>query len=130
MDYLESQIRSSDLSPVFLGYSADTNRIARQFFHRYRLISHVFCKRVSFWKRFSPILNFHTIDRFTRDELLLTALENFADTVKNRDATLYLIPSTKDAAAFLSSYRERLETRFVIAQTDSIRAMMEIPPLQ
>ena len=73
--------------------------------------------------------------RFCRDKALqipelLTALENFADTVKNRDATLYLIPSTKDAAAFLSSYRERLETRFVIAQTDSIRAMMEIPPLQ
>lgn len=130
MDYLETQIRSSDLSPVFLGYSADVNRIARQFFHRYRLISHVFCKRIFFWKRFSPIMEFHTLNQFTHDELLLTALENFADTVKNRDATLYLIPSTKDAVTFLSSYRERLETRFVIAKSEAIRAMMEIPPLQ
>ena len=129
MDYLETQIRSNDLSPVFLGYSKDTGRIARHFFHRYRLISHVFCKRIPFGKRFSPIIKFH-IYCLTHDELLLSALENFADTAKNQDVTLYLIPSTKDAFAFLSRYRERLESRFVIAQTETIQTLMEIPSLQ
>ena len=127
---LESQLRSNDLAPIFLGYSAYTSRIARQLFHRYHLISHVFCERVSFFQRCSPIMKFHRISGFTHDELLLTALEDFADAVRNQDVVLYLINGTKTAAEWIARHRERLETRFVVANSDTIRNLHEIPSLR
>ena len=121
MDFLSNNIRSGDLAPVLLGYSATADKIAHRLFHRYRLISHVFCERMPFRKRFSLSMKFHIIHGFSYDELLLSALEDFADTVRNTDVILCLIPATERAASLVDRHRERLESRYVIASPDAIR---------
>ena len=129
LDFLANDVLSGELSPVFLGYSANAGNSARRLFRRYRLISHVFCERVPFLRRFSLIMKFHIVSGFSRDELALIALENFADANRTSEAILYLIPATKAARDLIARHRERLETRFVIASQSDIRKLYEIPPI-
>lgn len=129
MDFLANDVLSGELSPILLGYSAIAGNLSRRLFHRHRLISHVFCERISFLRRLSLTMKFHFVCSFSHDELLLTALEDFADANRASEVILYLIPTTTATSAFVARHRERLETRFVIASADDIRRLCEIPPL-
>ncbi len=124
MNYLSQTILSEELSPVLFGYSPQADGIARRLFRQYRLISHVFCDRAPLIRRFSPILKFHLFRHAVHDELAITALEDFADNVRNADVILYLIPATRTHARLIARNRDRLETRFVIASSADLRVLL------
>ncbi len=115
MDANEGNLFWKEAAPILLGYSQRTREIAKRFFGSNRVISHVFCERIPLLHRFSLIMKFHTIHGFSRDELLLIALEDFADSVRNTETVLYLIPTTQKTARFVRRHRDRLETRYMIA---------------
>ncbi len=124
MNYLTQSVLSEDLSPILLGYSSQTDEIAKLLFRRYRIISHVFCEHVPFFRRFSPVMKLHLFQHMVSDELVVTALEEFSESVRNPDVILYLVPTTRRYARLILTYKERLESRFVIAGTDDLRFLL------
>ena len=129
MDFLSDELLSGELAPIMLGYSPAARDAARRLFHRHRVITHVFCSRVPFLKRFSLTMKFHPICGTAHDELILTALEDFADSNRGAEAILYLIPATRRAARLIRSNRERLESRFVIASQEELRRLYRVPAI-
>ena len=123
MDLLSDDRLAGEIAPILLGYSPAAGDAARRLFRRHRVISHVLCARVPFLRRFSLTMKFHPVRGFDREELVLTALEDFADGSCNPDAILYLIPATRRAAALIRDNRERLETRYVIASPEELRRL-------
>lgn len=129
MDFFANELRAGELAPILLGNSSYSKSIARKIFGRYGMISHIFCGRVPFLRRFSLTAKYHSMVGFEKDELLLIALKDFAKGVQNRDVVLYLIPGTEKAKQFVRRNRERLENDFVIANTQSLAKLIGIDSL-
>ena len=128
VDFLSDERFAGETAPILLGYSAAAGDLAHRLFRRHRVITHVFCARVPFLRRFSLTMKFHPVHGFDRDELLLTALEDFADGSGNPEAILYLIPATRRAAALIRANRDRLEPRYVIASPAELRRLFRAAP--
>ena len=127
MNLLSNEHFSNDMAPILLGYSDCTAEIARHLFRKYHLISHIFCKRVPLLRRFSLIMKFHPVHGFAREELLVTVLEQFSDThTRNSDTMLFLIPTTASAIRLIRRYRDRLESRYVIANAEELRFLRNL----
>jgi|GEM_PF-1944967 len=129
MDYFANELRVGELAPILLGNSSYSKSISKRIFSRHGMISHIFCNRVSFLKRFCLTAKYHPVGGFEEDELLLLALKDFAKGVQTRDIVLYLIPGTEKAKQFIRRNRERLEPDFVIADESSLVKLIGIDSL-
>ena len=124
MDFLTTELRAGELAPILLGDSAYTKAVSRQFFNRYGLISHIFCGRVPFLRRFCLTAKYHRVSGFDQDELLWIALKDFAAGVQNKDVVLFLIPGTEKALQFVKQNREKLESFFVLSSTQTLSQLI------
>ena len=124
MDFLENELYAGEFAPILLGDSRFARSVSRRFFSRHHIISHIFCNRVPFLRRFCLTAKYHTVNGFEKDELLLLALHDFAAGVQNRDLILYLVPGNEHARQFIEQNREQLEPDFVIADTQSLEKLI------
>ncbi len=124
MNYLSAELKAGELAPVLLENSDYAKTIARRFFERRGVISHIFCNRAPFLGRFSLVAKYHPVAGFEKDELLLIALSDFAASVQNRDVILYLIPGTRSARQFIQRNRAQLETDYVLADQASLSELI------
>ena len=115
MDYIVREILSGELVPILLGDSPEAHETARRMFRKYGVVSHVFCEKISFPKRFSLCMKFHAVQKTANERLMLDALRDFANQLENADVILYLIPCVEGYANMVWQNRDELERRFVIA---------------
>ena len=125
MDFLQKELRAGELAPVLLGDSGYARSVSRAFFARQGILSHIFCNRVPFLRRFCLTAKYHAVAGFENEELLLIALRDFAAGVQNRDVVLYLIPGTDAARQFMEQNRAQLEPNFVLANQASLAGLLE-----
>ena len=123
MDYIVKELLTGELIPVLLGYSPEAVDTAHRMFRKYGVVSHVFCERVSLPQRLSICMKFHQINRTADEQLMQSALLDFASQLENRDVILYLIPCTEVYANMIWQNRDDLERRSVIADR---REMMRV----
>lgn len=115
MDFIEDEVLCGELIPVLLGTSPEALETARRFFKKYGTVSHMFCDRVPLSVHFSLCIKYHSVRHSAGEELMLTALKDFAKQLGHADVILYLIPCTVDDSNFVWRNREILEPFFVIA---------------
>lgn len=127
MNYISAELDAGEFSPIVIGNSGYARSISRRFFNRYGIFSHIFCERSTFLKRLSITSKFHQVDGFDREELLLIALEDFANSVQDRDIILYLIPGTSKAAHFIRRNRAKLESYFLVASPETMLRLLRSP---
>ena len=123
MDYIHPDVLASEIIPVLLGVSLEVSETAHRMYRQYGVVSHVFCERVSLPQRLSICMKFHQINRTADEQLMQSALLDFASQLENRDVILYLIPCTEVYANMIWQNRDDLERRFVIADR---REMMRV----
>ena len=114
MDTLKQIMPVGDLIPVLLGASAEAQRTARRLFRKYGKISRLFCSKAPVASILAPYVKVHAIHSES-NQLMLTALEDFAIQAKHADVVLYLIPCTMEDSNFVWKNREFLEQHYVIA---------------
>ena len=125
MDFIATDLLSSEIVPVLLGYSPEALETARRMYRRYGVISHVFCDAIPLPMRISLSCKFHIIrHRHAGERLMLRALQDFAEQLENADLILYLIPCTERDAALLWNFREALEGRYVIADRKELECVL------
>ena len=129
MEYSAQEILSGGLVPVLLGFSRETQRTAHRMFRQYGILSHVFCDKISRSMRLLSLsMKFHTVPHTSGEQLMMTALEDFAKQTENADVVLYLIPCTEEYVNFVWLHREQLERRYVIAdKKERCRAWTSTP---
>ena len=115
MDFIEDEVLCGELIPVLLGTSPEALETARRFFKKYGTVSHVFCNRVPLSVHLSLCIKYHSVRHSAGEELMLTALKDFANQLGHADVILYLIPCTEGYANLVWHNRELLERYFVIA---------------
>lgn len=128
-DFTKNMI-TGDLIPVFLGITAKSIGIARLIFRAHGTTSHIFCDRVPLMLRLSWFLKFHTAGHTRNEELMVQALIDFANQLDNKDAVLYLIPSTKDYIKAVAEHRPLLESRYVLATKKDLEVLTPREPLK
>lgn len=128
-DFTKNMI-TGDLVPVFLGITAKSIGIARLIFRAHGTASHVFCDHVPLMLRVSWFLKYHTVGHTQSEELMVQALLDFADQLDNKDAVLYLIPSTKDYLKAVAEHRALLESRYVLATKKDLEVLTPREPLK
>ena len=116
MDFIKEDVLCGELVPVLLGTSLEALQTARRYFKKYGIVSHIFCDRPPLSLRFSLCAKYHTIRHHAGDQLMVTALKDFAKQLGNADLILYLIPCTVDYANFVWRNHGELEKYFVIAK--------------
>lgn len=115
MQFIESEILAGELVPVLLGLSTEANETAKRIFRQYRLVSHVFCDRKPHMFSLPFCTKYHIIRHAAGEELMLTALLDFAKRLTGADVIYYLIPCTVDYANFVWRHHSDLEPYYVIA---------------
>lgn len=115
MDFIMTDILSGELIPVLLGLSNEAEATAQRMYRKYGVVSHVFCDKMPFSKRFTLYMKFHAIRHTTDDRLMLQALYDFSGQLEHADVILYLIPCTENYASTVWNHRNTLERHFVIA---------------
>lgn len=124
MDYIVKEILTGELIPVLLGLSPEAVETARRMYRKYGVVSHVFCRDLPLFRRFSLCMRFHRIRHAEgRDRLMVTAVRDFARQVEGADVICYLIPCTEEAANLIWRNREELEDQYVIA---NLKEMNEV----
>lgn len=116
MEEITKNTVRGDMIPVLLGLSSKALEKARELAQRCDSVSHIFCSRVPLLFRFSIYMRFHRINRTHKERLMLQALLDFSDQMKDRDTILYLVPCTREYTAMVQRNRALLESRFVIAE--------------
>ena len=101
MEEITKNTVRGDMIPVLLGLSSKTLEKARELAQRCDSVSH---------------MRFHRINRTHKERLMLQALLDFSDQMKDRDTILYLVPCTREYTAMVQRNRALLESRFVIAE--------------
>lgn len=115
MDFIVKDVLSGELIPVLLGLSAETTETAHRMYHKYGVVSHVFCEKISLARRLSLCMKFHQLPPMADEMLMRQALLDFAGQLENADVILYLIPCTEGYANMVWRDRDTLERYFVIA---------------
>ena len=128
-DFTKNMI-SGDLIPVFLGISANSIGIARLIFRAHGTISHFFCDRIPLMLRISFFMRFHSVGHTQNEKLMVQALVDYADQLDNKDAVLYLIPSSKEYFKTIVEHQRLLETRYVIATKKDLAVLTPREPLK
>ena len=121
MQFIESEILAGELIPFLLGQSVETNETAKRIFRQYRLISHVFCERKPHVFGLTFCTKYHLIRHAAGEELMLTALLDFARRQNGADVIYYLIPCTVDYAGFVWRHRDALEPYYVVADWEEMQ---------
>lgn len=125
MDFIATDVLSSEIVPVLLGYAPEALETARRMYRRFGVVSHVFCDSIPLPARISLSCKFHIVrHKNAGDRLLLQALTDFAEQLENADLILYLIPCTEQDAAMLWKSREALEGRYVIADRRELEEVL------
>lgn len=114
MNNIEKELPVGELIPVLLGASPEATQTARRLFRQYGRISRLFCDKPPFASLFTPCMKVHQV-KGGGDRLMLTALQDFAQTARHIDVILYLIPCTLDYSNFVWRNRDALEQDYVIA---------------
>ena len=114
MNTLKLDLPVGDLIPVLLGASPEALRTARRLFRNYGRISRLFCSKAPVASILAPYIKVHAI-KSESNQLMLTALEDFAKQARHVDVVLYLIPCTMEDSNFVWKNRETLELDYVIA---------------
>jgi predicted ATP-grasp superfamily ATP-dependent carboligase len=125
MDYIAPDILAGELTPVMVGLSTDTVELARKMHEKYGVISHVFCDKVPLLLRLSLFMKFHVVQHTKDEHLMVQALTDFADPIRNADLILYLLPCSEEYVSMIWESRETLESRYVIAELDEIDRLLE-----
>ena len=115
MDFIAQDVLASEIVPVLLGFSQETAETARRMYHKYKVVSHVFCEYVPLPLRLSLCMKFHLLSHRSGDRLMVEALDDFVKRLEKTEALLYLIPCTEAYANLVWRNRTELESRFVIA---------------
>ena len=116
MEEITKNVMRGDMIPVLLGLSAGALEKAKELAQRCDSVSHIFCARVPLLFRFSIYIKFHRVSRTRKERLMLQALLDFSDQLRDRDTILYLVPCTKEYAVMVQRNYTLLESRFIIAE--------------
>lgn len=102
---------------VLLGADLNCYSVARAFYEETGNQSVAFGKYNLGVTQHTRFVDYHIFDGMEDDELLITALRDYADRVKDEDLTLILLGCTDEYAAFLIRNRERLEDKYIVPYT-------------
>lgn len=117
MEEITKNLLRGDMIPILLGLSSGTLEKAKELSQRCDSVSHIFCARVPLLFRFSIYMRFHRISHTSGERLMLQALLDFSDQMRERDTILYLVPCTGEYGVMVQKNRALLERRFVIAES-------------
>lgn len=108
--------------PVILDHNATSHRLATSFYRRYGILSTLCGPRQNVRDLLDPRTSFLSLDCISNPPLAAEQLMDFAHTYD--ELILLLIPMNEAQKQFLSAYEDRLESRYILTDPETVFSYM------